>query len=189
MTKAALMTLTVFLVGLFSAGSVIGGEMRSKGVTATGAAVHGQTGVLHSAEQFVGTEVRDRAGQEIGEVKDVLIDFNRGVGYAQISLEEEVAGEETLLVPLSALTASHEGEFVTLNADRSQLSAAPRMEPGMTSDEYGRNLHEHFGVSYPWSDLPGQEAIRPEDKPAENLTYPGPRGDGRFSEPIPPTRQ
>ncbi|MBE0599633.1 MAG: PRC-barrel domain-containing protein [Desulfuromonadales bacterium] len=180
MSKTALLTLSVFLFGLFSVGTATGGDLRTKGVTGSDhhGMVHGQVGVLHSAEDFIGTEVRDSAGQEIGEVKDVKIDFQRGIGYAEISSEEALAVDETFLVPLTALTATHEGEFVTLNVDRSRISAAPRMEPGMSSDEYGRNLHDHYGLSYPWSDLPGQEPIRPEDKPAENLTYPGPRGEG-----------
>lgn len=127
---------------------------------------------LHSADQFIGTPVRDNTGKEIGTVKDLMVNLQgERVSYAV------VAGTDgkNYLVPLSAFSSTHEGNFVTLNADQSTLATAPQPQPGMTEQEYGRRLHRHFGLGYVWSDLPGDVPVRQEDVPGRNLTYPGPR--------------
>lgn len=127
---------------------------------------------LHSADQFIGTSVRDNTGAEVGTVKDLMVSFEgERVSYAV------VAGKDgsSYLVPLSAFSSTHQGNYVTLNTDRSTLAAAPQPQPGMTEQEYGRRLHEHFGLGYVWRDLPGDVPVRQDEVPGRNLTYPGNR--------------
>jgi sporulation protein YlmC with PRC-barrel domain len=127
---------------------------------------------LHSADQFIGTPVRDNTGAEVGTVKDLMVSFEgERVSYAVV----EGKDGSSYLVPLSAFSSTHTGNFVTLNADRSTLAAAPQPQSGMTEQEYGRRLHEHFGLGYVWRDLPGDVPVRQDEVPGSNLTYPGNR--------------
>jgi sporulation protein YlmC with PRC-barrel domain len=177
MRRISLVMITTLSAALFLAAGVFGGEgkMMHKSTTMSSAEHSAVEGGLHSASKFIGTEVRDASGNDIGEVKDVAFDFNRGIGYAVIESDELGKADQRFLVPLSALTSTHEGEFVTLTVDRSKLAAAPMQEPGMTDEAYGRQLYDFYGLSYPWSDLPGDVPIRQQDVPGSNLTYPGNR--------------
>lgn len=186
-------TFLALVAGLFFASGAIAGEgmhsdmhhgTTSGGMTSgqTSGQMSGQTGSmqmttagtmnLHSADQFIGTPVRDNTGAEIGTVKDLMVSFEgERVSYAVV----EGKDGSNYLVPLSAFSSTHTGNFVTLNADRSTLAAAPQPQTGMTEEEYGRRLHEHFGLGYVWRDLPGDVPVRQEDVPGRNLTYPGNR--------------
>ncbi len=118
------------------------------GVAAAGKGT-GQAMNLLSTDQLIGTTVRDRQGQEIGEVRDVMINFEKGrAGFARISSRD---GKDHM-VPLTVLTPGPEGGFVTLNTDRSLIETSPLPRQGMTEEQYGRALYEHYGLSYPWED-------------------------------------
>jgi outer membrane protein OmpA-like peptidoglycan-associated protein len=113
---------------------------------------------LHSADQFIGMTVRDRQGQQIGEVTDVMINVEKGrAGFARVS-----GDGKSYLVPLGALTSEPEGNYVTLNADRSRIETSPLPRQGMSEEQYGRELYEHYGLSYPFEDLPAEEPVREE---------------------------
>lgn len=127
---------------------------------------------LHSADQFIGTSVRDNTGREVGTVKDLMINFQgERVSYAVVSGTD---GKE-YLVPLSAFTSSHEGNYVSLTTDHRTMTTSPQPQTGMTEQEYGKRLHEHFGLGYVWSDLPGDVPVHQEQLRGRNLTYPGNR--------------
>ncbi|MFA5515789.1 MAG: PRC-barrel domain-containing protein [Desulfuromonadales bacterium] len=169
MAKTAWMAMTAFLLALFSAGTVFAAEMGA----GQAAVMTGDT--LHSAKAFIGTEVRDRVGQELGEIQDLAFDFDRGIGYAVVSGDEALQTDGNFLVPLHALTTTHEGDYVILNMSREQLAAMPQREAGMTDQEYSRNLYDFYGLSHPWRELPGDVPVEEKSMPGSNLTYPGPR--------------
>lgn len=182
-------TFMAFLAGLIFAAGATAGEGRHMDMhhgTTSGGMTSGQTSGqsgtmqavtvdsmnLHSADQFIGTPVRDNTGREIGTVKDLMISFQgERVSYAVVSGTD---GKE-YLVPLSAFSSSHEGDFVSINTDQSTMATAPQPQPGMTEQEYGRRLHQHFGLGYAWRDLPGDVPVRQDELPGRNLTYPGNR--------------
>ncbi len=179
MARIASITLTVFLFALLSAGNVLAAcvtgvknmeQGKTTGVTAE---------TLHSGKEFIGTEVRDSAGQKVGQIEDVALDFNRGAGYAVVSSDKELKIDKIFLVPLSALTASPDGKYVNLTVSREQLATLPKRDVRMTEQEYDRNLHDFYGVSYPWSDLPGNVPVNRSTIPGGNLTYPGQREEVR----------
>jgi hypothetical protein len=121
---------------------------RAAGV-ASAARSTGQRMNILSTDQLIGTTVRDRQGQEIGEVRDVMINFEKGrAGFAQVSSRDG----KNYMVPLTVLTSGPEWGFVTLNTDRSLIETSPLPQQGMTEEQYGRALYEHYGLSYPWED-------------------------------------
>jgi outer membrane protein OmpA-like peptidoglycan-associated protein len=96
-----------------------------------------------------GMAVRDRQGREIGQVTSVIPNFAHGrASFARVSS----ADGQDYLVPLSALTSDQKGNFVTLNAERSVVENSPRQQQGMSEEQYGRELYEHYGLSHLWEE-------------------------------------
>ena len=173
MKKNILATLTIFIAGLFFAAGAFGAEEKiDKSLSAQPV----QTD-LHSAKQFIGTQVRDANGDKIGEVKDLVFDFNHGVGYAVVEDEKLTQVDKNILVPLSAFTADHAGEYVSLPVTKESLTNYPPRPVGMNDEAYGRNLYDYYGLSYPWTEneqtpknriVPGSERehrLEPTGKP------------------------
>jgi outer membrane protein OmpA-like peptidoglycan-associated protein len=120
---------------------------------------------IHSAQQLIGKTVRDRQGQEIGAVRDVMINYEKGrAGFARVSSGDG----KSYLVPLGALTSAPEGTFVTLNADRSLIETSPLPRQDMTEEQYGRALYEHYGLSYPWEEAPGEAPVQNQGRPGSS---------------------
>lgn len=132
-----------------------------------GAGVGMQEGVVHSANEIIGLEVRDRQGQRIGELRDLMVDMSdNSIAFGVVRVEQN-----DHLVPWNAITSDHENAFLTLDADRRTLTTAPSPPtPAMIDQELAREVHDHYGVSpywedatrgeqmkrHPWHGLPGQ---------------------------------
>jgi hypothetical protein len=118
-----------------------------------------QTGAVHSASSLIGLPVEDRQGQQLGQLQDVMVDLNQNqIAYGILEFEGS-----RYLVPWAAITSDHEGISLTLNADRQTVVAAPvAPAPEMIDENFGRQVHEHFGVSPYWED---QEFRQPEQQP------------------------
>lgn len=72
------------------------------------------------ASQLIGKDVKDSAGQDAGEVKDLVVDLDNGeVRHAVIELE---GSDRRVNVPMSDITASADGDDLRLNKALSQLS-------------------------------------------------------------------
>lgn len=128
---------------------VIGDGAEAGSVSGAGIREEKQAGAAGEGAVQTGMMVRDRQGRDIGEVTEVMENFANGrASFARIS---STAGKN-YLVPLSALSSESEGNFVTLNADRSLLETSPLPRQGMSEEQYGRALYEHYGLSYPWEE-------------------------------------
>jgi hypothetical protein len=128
----------------------------------TGAVTGAQAGVVHSAGNLIGLPVQDLQGQQIGFLRDVMIDLNQNlIGYAVV----EVEGSPHL-VPWAAFTSDHQGASLILNADRQTVVAAPvAPSPESIDESFGRQVHEHFGISPYWEE---QEFTEPlEQQPLQ----------------------
>jgi hypothetical protein len=94
-----------------------------------------------------------------------MINYEKGrAGFARVSSRDG----KSFLVPLGALTSEQEGKFVTLNADRSKIETSPLPQQGMTEEQYGRALYEHYGLSYPWEETPGEAPVPDKGMPESN---------------------
>lgn len=98
--------------------------------------------------------VRDRRGQRIGEIEDVVVDMREGrLRYAVIGLEQGGPGQDQLItVPVDALSRSpsHPNDAL-LNASPEQLARAPRFPrtrwPDL-DDEQHRRAVDTFTTAY-----------------------------------------
>jgi sporulation protein YlmC with PRC-barrel domain len=171
MRPTPILTLLAVAAGFFFASGALALEQRS-GMMHTGErAAYGEIN-LHSGEALIGTQVRGADGQELGRITDIMVNFQEGsVGYAEVTATDG----QTYLVPVAAFRTTHDEQYVTLDADETRLTTAPRLQPGVAVGEFQRNLHEHYGLGYPWDDLPGEAPLRQEETPAPGLSYPGHR--------------
>jgi outer membrane protein OmpA-like peptidoglycan-associated protein len=118
---------------------------------------------LNSAGQLIGLTVRDRQGEEIGEVQDVMINYEKGrAGFVRVTSRDG----KSYLVPMSVLTSEPAGNSVTLNADRSLIESSPLPQAGMTEEQYGRALYEHYGLAYPWEEAPAESPVPEQETPS-----------------------
>lgn len=86
-----------------------------------------------SAGQFIGSPVTNEAGENIGDVNDVLFDKTGRVSTAVIGVGGFLGiGEKSVAVPFGALTFTADSagkRVVTVALSKEQLQAAPAFQP------------------------------------------------------------
>ena len=113
------------------------------------------------ASSIIGTKVVDPKGDNLGDIKEIVIDPRTGrVAYAVVSFGGFLSlGEKLFAIPFSAfeykVTKSDlvESEYV-LNVSRKRLEAAPGFDanhwPLMTDEKWHRDLHTYYESSPYW---------------------------------------
>ena len=99
----------------------------------------------NKASTLIGMDVRNQNDEHLGHIKDLVIDLRKdNVSYAVISTAPKAMlslKEKLLAVPLSALTASSDQKYLTLNADKSKVESAAGFDkdnwPSVTSPSWG----------------------------------------------------
>jgi len=112
-----------------------------------------EVGSLISAEKVRGTNLYNRAGDDLGSVENVMIDKPSGkVAYAVIAFGGFLGmGQERRALPWSVLHYdTNLGGYVSDAAD-DVLRSTPDFEDDDYGDRvWGTRLHEHFGVPPYW---------------------------------------
>lgn len=83
---------------------------------------------INRAHNLIGMAIRNRNNEELGEIKDLVIDLQSGkVAYATIASGGFIGvGEKLIAVPLSALTPSeHSDKYLILDATKGEIIDAP----------------------------------------------------------------
>ncbi len=112
-----------------------------------------EVGSLISAEKVRGTNLYNRAGDDLGAVENVMIDKPTGkVAYAVIAFGGFLGmGQERRALPWSVLRYDIDRGGYVADAAEDVL----RHTPAPATDDYGdrawgTRLHEHFGVPPYW---------------------------------------
>jgi sporulation protein YlmC with PRC-barrel domain len=106
--------------------------------------------------KLVGTRVKSAQGEEIGVVKDVVIDRNSGcMAYTVLSSEggggRATGGGKLVAVPWAVYSPSSDVSVLTTTVDRERIYNAPVFDYARI-DEYSRpdyitNVYSYYGVS------------------------------------------
>jgi sporulation protein YlmC with PRC-barrel domain len=106
------------------------------------------------AHQFLGMHVSDRAGQDVGEVKEILLDSgHQKVSFALISADRALdLGNRYLAVPWTALDVqsmpdSDKAHFV-ISMDREQLKGAPSINKDAWSELDSASFDQQINSFY-----------------------------------------
>ena len=86
----------------------------------------GQPTKFNKASKLIGMNVQNPQGQDLGEIKDIVINLDSGsVSYAVLSSGGVLGvGEKLLAVPLSAFKRSADRQHLVLQATQANISQA-----------------------------------------------------------------
>jgi sporulation protein YlmC with PRC-barrel domain len=106
-----------------------------------------------SANDIRGREVKDRDGNGIGKVADLLVD--NGEEKVRFLIVEHGGflgfGETKTLIPVEAITTITENE-VLINQAREQVAGAPGYDPDLVDDRpYHSSIYNHYGYAPYWA--------------------------------------
>jgi sporulation protein YlmC with PRC-barrel domain len=120
-------------------------------------------GVLLSTETLLGSDVKNPEGQDVGDLKHLMLDPHTGrVLYAVVAMGGFLGmGEKTVIVPWHALAVARDGKSLVLNMSPQRLQQAPAYAQGKepiyapTSEQRGGG----WGADTPYGRLydPAQE--------------------------------
>jgi len=109
-----------------------------------------------SASTITGDKVRNAAGEDLGEIKELMIDLNRGrIAYAVLSFGGFLGmGDKLFAIPWSALSIKPDEHEFVLNVDKNVLEQAPGFDkdhwPDFANTEWATNLHSYYGSRPYW---------------------------------------
>lgn len=109
-----------------------------------------QTPRVLSASSITSDDVRNHSGDDLGSVKDLMIELETGkVRYAVVSFGGLLGiGNKLLAIPFSAFSVDPEQQCFILDADRSKLENAPGFDPDSWPDFGDPSLTEPIDRFY-----------------------------------------
>jgi sporulation protein YlmC with PRC-barrel domain len=98
----------------------------SKYDTTTESTATGQPSKFNKASKLIGMDVKNEQGEDLGDIKDIVINLDSGtVSYAVLSSGGVLGvGEKLLAVPLTAFKRSADQRHLVLQASQSNISQA-----------------------------------------------------------------
>lgn len=108
---------------------------------------------LMGANTLVGNSVHNKDGQDIGDIKEIMLDMRSGdVSYAVLAFGHFLGmGGKLFAVPWGALALDTENRCFVLNVDRKRLESAPGFDkdhwPDMADQTWAREVHDYYGVN------------------------------------------
>lgn len=114
---------------------------------------------LMGANTLIGNDVMNHKGEDLGEIKEVMLQTERGnVAYAVLSFGGVLGmGEKLFAVPWNALTLDTQNKCFVLNVDKDRLKNAPGFDkddwPDMADQTWTDEIHSYYGTQ-PRSDRP-----------------------------------
>ena len=119
---------------------------------------------LMGADTLVGCDVYNTEGEDLGDIKDIMLNvFDGKVNYAVLEFGGFLGmGEKLFAVPWDALKLDSENKRFTLNIDKERLENVPGFDkdhwPNMADETWAEEIHAYYGtatsVSYSGSNTP-----------------------------------
>jgi hypothetical protein len=104
------------------------------------------------ADTLVGNSVYNLAEDDLGEIKEIMLDMRTGrVGYAVLSFGGFLGmGEKLFAVPWSALALDTKNKRFVLNVEKARLNSAPEFDkahwPDMADQSWSKEIHAFYGT-------------------------------------------
>ena len=114
------------------------------------------------ATKVIGTKVYNRAGERLGSLRDLVIDFEEGhVAYAVLSFGGLLGtGDKLFAIPWEALILNPKDQSFLLDVDKEVLKEAPGFDKDHWPDNaqyqagWLHDIYEYYGYSPYW--MPGK---------------------------------
>ena len=107
---------------------------------------------LMGANTLIGTDVHNEADEDLGEIKELMLDMRTGnVAYAVLSFGGFMGmGNKLFAVPWSALRLDTSSKRFVLHVEKAQLESAPGFDkdkwPDMTDPAWVESIHAFYHV-------------------------------------------
>ena len=111
---------------------------------------------IMAADTLEGDKVVNDAGDDLGEIKDIMIDIPSGrVAYAVLSFGGVLGmGNKLFAIPWLALQLDPENRRFILNVDKDQRKDAPGFDkdhwPSMADQRWATEIHSYYGSRPYW---------------------------------------
>jgi hypothetical protein len=109
---------------------------------------------LMGANTLLGNDVYNRDGEDLGDIKEFMIDMSSGrVAYAVLSFGGVFGmGDKLFAVPWAALALDTVNQRFTLNVPKLALKDAPGFDkahwPAMSDRTWAKGVHTFYGTPY-----------------------------------------
>ena len=108
--------------------------------------------VLDPVEDVRGRKVKDNLGQDLGKVKDLLVDQSDNKVRALIVDHGHFLEKTTSAIPVDAITKVTTNE-VEINQDKDKIGGAPAYDPELVyAEDYYFGIYDYYGYSPYWYD-------------------------------------
>jgi sporulation protein YlmC with PRC-barrel domain len=110
-----------------------------------------------SSSSINGTTVQNMQRENLGEIKDLMIDITEGrIAYAVLSFGGFLGiGDKLFAIPWEAFRVVQEEEVLLLDVVKEKLENAPGFDkdnwPDMADTTWGRGIHDYYGYSPYWN--------------------------------------
>ena len=108
---------------------------------------------LMGADTLIGDDVFNRSGENLGDIKEIMIDMQSGqVAYAVLSFGGVLGiGEKLFAVPWQALQLDTVNKCFTLDVAKDQLKNAPGFDqddwPDMADVQWQEQISQFYGTA------------------------------------------
>lgn len=109
---------------------------------------------LMGADTLLGNDVYNKDGEDLGDIKELMIDMASGkIAYAVLSFGGLLGmGDKLFAVPWTALALDTENKRFTLNVPKDMLKDAPGFDkgrwPAMSDRTWASGVHKFYGTAY-----------------------------------------
>lgn len=109
---------------------------------------------LMGANTLLGNDVYNKDGEDLGDIKEFMIDMASGkVAYAVLSFGGVLGmGDKLFAVPWAAMSLDTENKRFTLNVPKVALKDAPGFSkdrwPTMSDKTWAGGVHKFYGTPY-----------------------------------------
>ena len=109
-----------------------------------------------SASTLIGDKVKNLEGENLGEIKELMIDPETGhVGYAVLSFGGFLGmGDKLFAIPFRKLQLRPDEHCFILNVPKEKLENAPGFDkdnwPKTADRTWGNEIHTYYGVTPYW---------------------------------------
>jgi len=110
-----------------------------------------------SADTLQGDPVLNEAGEDLGEITDIMIDVPTGrVAYAVLSVGGVLGiGDKLFAIPWSALRLDTQNKCFRLDVQKERLEQAPGFDkdhwPSMADETWAEHVHSYYNARPYWS--------------------------------------
>lgn len=125
---------------------------------------------LMGADTLIGEDVYNPKGEDLGDIKEIMLDMNNGrIAYAVLSFGGFLGmGDKLFAVPWNALALDTENKRFILDVEKDRLESAPGFDkddwPDMADPTWQNQIHSYYGTKS-YTEPSDRVAGRPTDSP------------------------